>query len=97
MAGLEQTGNRSRVPQVDGITADTGDQEVSGMRPRLLGERLMASGLITAADLERALAYKRRHDVPIGAALVDLGICDMTSVLAALVAQRDEVRAEPKP
>ncbi len=67
------------------------------MRPRLLGERLIATGLITAADLERALAYQSRHDVPIGAALVDLGICDMTSVLAALVAQRDEGRSAPTP
>lgn len=63
------------------------------MRTRPLGERLIAAGLITAADLERALAYQSTHGGPIGAAFVDLGICDMTSVMAALMAQREEGRS----
>lgn len=60
------------------------------MRPRLLGERLVAAGLIKSADLERALRYQETHGCPLGAALVDLGICDMTTVLGAISAQRAE-------
>lgn len=58
------------------------------MRPRPLGERLVAAGVITTKDLDRALAYQAKHGGPLGAILVDLGICDMTPILAAVVAQR---------
>lgn len=60
------------------------------MRPRMLGERLVAAGLVKQNDLDRALRYQEAHNCPLGAALVDLGICDMTTVLGALSAQREE-------
>ena len=38
-----------------------------------LGQRLIASGIITEDQLEEALAYQKEHDVLVGQALIDLG------------------------
>jgi general secretion pathway protein E len=52
-----------------------------------LGERLIARGLISQEDLERALEIQRERGEKIGKILVDLGFVALRDVLAALSEQ----------
>ena len=53
-----------------------------------LGEILVADGLLSSADLERALGEQRRTGVLLGRVLVDLGLVAQPDLLAALAKQQ---------
>ena len=60
-----------------------------GQRSRgRLGEILVADGLLSSADLERALGEQRRTGVLLGRVLVDLGLVAQADLLAALAKQQ---------
>ncbi len=56
-------------------------------RPRRLGERLIAKGLISPDDLEKALEIQKDRGDKIGRILVDLGFVSQKDVLATLAEQ----------
>jgi general secretion pathway protein E len=60
-----------------------------GAPPRLLGEILVAEGLITADAVDRALARQRTTGELIGEALVALGALNEDDVARALAVQQD--------
>jgi general secretion pathway protein E len=60
-----------------------------GAPPRLLGEILLAEGLITADAIDRALARQRTTGELIGEALVALGALNEDDVARALAVQQD--------
>src|ERR671930_2705010 len=60
-----------------------------GAPPRLLGEILVAEGLITAAAIERALARQRTTGELIGECLVAIGALSEDDVARALAVQQD--------
>ncbi len=60
-----------------------------GAPPRLLGEILVAEGLISADAIDRALARQRTTGELIGEALVALGAVTQDEVLRALARQQD--------
>ncbi|WP_274521979.1 GspE/PulE family protein [Ectothiorhodospira lacustris] len=55
--------------------------------PALIGQRLLAGGLITRDDLTRALDIQQRHGDRLGAILVRLGALSEDSLLPVLAAQ----------
>jgi general secretion pathway protein E len=63
---------------------EAGRGSLRGMR---LGERLMAKGLITQDDLERALEIQRDRGDKLGRILVDLGFVAVRDVLVTLAEQ----------
>jgi type IV pilus assembly protein PilB len=56
-------------------------------RSMLLGERLVRAGVVTQADVERALAQVADKHVRLGEALLELGLIDEPSLLACLEEQ----------
>src|SRR5579859_2868324 len=62
-------------------------REVQGARGRL-GEILVADGLLTEADLQRALAEQRRTGELLGAVLLAMGVVSRSDLLAALAKQQ---------
>jgi hypothetical protein len=67
--------------------ADRSSQSL--VRPRgRLGEILVADGLITQADLDRALDVHQKTGVLLGRALIDLGLVAHEDLLAALAKQQ---------
>ena len=52
--------------------------------PKTLGQQLVGAGLISSADLERALAHKRQQGLRLGQALVELGLVTANDVAEAL-------------
>ncbi|MDZ7636710.1 MAG: type II secretion system ATPase GspE [Bryobacterales bacterium] len=58
-----------------------------GARPQRLGERLIAKGLISGEDLEKALEIQKDRGDKIGRILVDLGFVSLRDVLVTLAEQ----------
>ncbi len=70
---------------------------VSMARPRgRLGEILVADGLLSADDLQRALDVQRRTGVLLGRTLLDLGLVAHDDLLAALAKQQG-IATSPAP
>jgi type IV pilus assembly protein PilB len=61
------------------------------LKPRPVGQILIERGLLTQADLERALAEQKKggHRKLLGEAIIDLGICSEDQVVEALAAGYD--------
>ena len=57
------------------------------MDARTLGERLLAAGHVSRADIDQALALQDKVDAPLGALLVRLGAVSETHVYTALAEQ----------
>ncbi len=53
-------------------------------RPRLLGEILVAAGVVEAKDIERAIEAQKKSGGRLGSLLVSLGICGETQIRDAL-------------
>ncbi len=67
---------------------DTGGlQPAARARPLRLGERLIAKGLISAGDLDKALEIQKGRGDKIGRILVDLGFVSSKDMLATLAEQ----------
>ena len=70
------------------LPADAGHtQSDAAPRPQRLGERLIAKGLISLEDLEKALEIQKERGDKIGRILVDLGFVSSKDVLATLAEQ----------
>jgi tRNA A-37 threonylcarbamoyl transferase component Bud32 len=69
--------------------------EVQGARGRL-GEILVADGLITQADLDRALDAQRREGKLLGRVLLDMGLVGHADMLTALAKQQGLPTTQPE-
>jgi general secretion pathway protein E len=72
------------------IDAETAPPSAAAATPaaaQLIGQRLLQAGLVTEADLDRALAYPRKPGERIGQILVRLGALSEDNLLAALAEQ----------
>ncbi|HEY3821246.1 MAG TPA: protein kinase [Polyangiaceae bacterium] len=71
-------------------TANSTAEAAAGAPPgrARLGELLVAEGLVSAADLARALGEQRRSGCLLGRVLVDMGLVTQADLLAALAKQQ---------
>ena len=54
-----------------------------------VGDILVRMGLVTAGDVEAAVAYQKTHGIKLGAALVALELLSVDAIVSALEDQRD--------
>ncbi|MCD0420809.1 GspE/PulE family protein [Rubrivivax sp. JA1024] len=89
----------ARPPEAAPAAGPEAAPAVPAPSPNLIGQRLLAAGLIAAADLERALSVPRRPGERLGAVLVRLGALSEDNLLLVLQQQTgmDVVVAEQLP